>query len=328
MRGSLNAVSWLIAVLALPALARAYPSDSLLLVRIASLGSAGDTLKDQEFSYSQDNQGLWYEIESDRRHDSVLSTQKKIYDAAGRDIVDTLFSLLPGGTAYRLSTRTEYDAAGRPTHAVLRYNDSLMYDYGYQYDASGKLLKWTISLGPLDSAGSSLTSEYDYAYDAQGRLQTQTLSSGGALKETTTYGYDSDARVTSRLSLKANGDTSYAKTFAYDGAGKLIREISAYGNDTLSLLYSDERTEYDANGNVKTKQQYDKNGYLMFTDAYSYATVHVPVSLAPFRSKRPTVLPTRFTHGPACDALGRRLAPRGIGGSFAFRVSPAGPGIP
>jgi hypothetical protein len=328
MRGSLNAVSWLITILALPMLARAFSSDSLLLVRIDHLGSGGDTLRHQDFSYALDNQGLWYETETDRRHDSVLSTQKKTYDAAGRDIVDTLFALLPNGTAYRLSTRSEYDGAGRPIHAVLRYDDSLLYDYGYQYDASGKLLKWTISVGPLDSAGSSLTSEYDYAYDEQGRVQTQTLSTDGALKETATYGYGSDARVTSRLSLKANGDTLYAKTFAYDGAGRLIREISAYGKDTLSLLYSDERTEYDANGNVKTKKQYDKNGYLMSTDAYSYETVHIPVSLAPFRSRRRTVLPSLLAEDPVRDALGRRLAPRGIGGSFAFRLSPAGPGIP
>jgi hypothetical protein len=258
----------------------------------------------------------------------VVTTEKKTYDATGRDIFDTLFALLPGGTAYRLSTRSEYDGTGRPVHAVLKYNDSLLYDYGYQYDASGRLLKWTIGLWPLDSAGSSLISEYDYVYDAQGRLQTRTLTSNGALKENVSYVYGSDARPASRLSLKANGDTIYAKTFAYDGEGRLIREISAYGNDTLALLYSDERTEYDADGNVKTKKQYDKNGYLMSADAYSYGTVHVPVSLAPFRSRRRTIFPSPLADGPVRDALGRQLRSRGAGGAFAFRQSPAGPRIP
>ena len=90
----------------------------------------------------------------------------------------------------------------------------------------------------------------------------------------------------------------------------------------------DERTEYDANGLVKTKKQYDKAGYLMFTDTYSYDTVHVPVALSPFRSGRHAVLPFRSADAPACDVLGRRLVSRGSGGYPAFRLSPAGRGIP
>lgn len=327
MRVRMMANPWVMFLLALPAIAGAFPSDSLLLVRIATSGSSGDSLKYQDFTYATDDHGFWYETDAYRRHDSVVSMQRRKYDPAGRDVFDTTFSLLPDGRQFRLATRTEYDGAGHPLHAELRYDDSIIYVLGYQYDASGKLSKRTLAAGPFDSSGASLSSVSDYAYDPQGRLRTETHSIAGVPTEAITYGYDSAGRLGSSLLLKADGDTTYAKTFAYDGGGRLIREITAYGNDTLSLLYMDEKTEYDANGMVKTKKQYDKSGYLMSSDTYTYETVHVPVSLAP-RPRWRSAAGSRFRDGLVRDALGRRLALRGEESLPGFIRGPAREGMP
>ncbi len=305
----------LAAVLALAGRALAYPSDSLLLVRVVTATAGGDTLDDYRYSYSRDNQGYWYERKTGFRGDTLRDTEVKTYDAHGRAIAETSSVLAKSGPI-NISTRTEFDAAGLPLSAVLRYNDSLTLHYGYQYDVAGRVLKWTITGDASDPVPYTGQGQYDYAYDAGGRLETRTYMVNGLMKETTRLTYDSAGRPATKLSLTSNGDTSYTKTFAYDGTGKKIREISAYGKDTLSLLYSDERTEYDGQGNVKAKKHYGKIGTLEFIDTYTYQTVSVPVSLGRFRRRTSKIALGNSASDRFRDVLGRTPARQDGHGSY------------
>lgn len=70
MRAELTTLGFL-ALLVFPASVRAFPADSLLLVRHTSYTAAGDTLSVTRYDYSRDNQGKWYERESEYRHDTL-----------------------------------------------------------------------------------------------------------------------------------------------------------------------------------------------------------------------------------------------------------------
>jgi YD repeat-containing protein len=313
----------LAAVAILAPAARAYPADSLLLVRMVSTAAAGDTLSDERYAYSQDDHGFWYESRSTYRADSLAGTRIKTYDARGLAVAETSSTRTATGVLH-LSVRTEYDTAGLPIDAVLRYNDSLTIRYGYRYDLSGKLLKWTLTGDPSDPVPLTAASEYAYAYDAQGRLRSRTYAVGGVFKGSTAYAYDSAGRLASEVSLEANGDTSYAKAFAYDGAGRVSREILAAGKDTLGLLYTDERTEYDAQGNVKAKTRYGKAGFLESMDEYAYARVRIPVSLPAFRKRPAFMVYGNPAPGRSRDILGRGLDPRKGADRMAFPALPPG----
>jgi YD repeat-containing protein len=323
MRIGFAAIIPLLASLALPAVSHAWPADSLVLASIATRGSVGDTLHVQKFTYSQDNQGFWYETDSYYRHDSVVTMERKTYNAARNDVFDTLWVLQPKGNTSRISTRSEYDGAGRPVRAVLGYNDSLIVIYGYEYTASGKLSKWTLAADSSDPTKYSDSSEFDYAYDAEGHLLTETRTVNGVLKGIVHYGYDANGRIGTRVSLEANGDTSYAKTFAYDGEGRMIREITDYGKDTLSFLYSDIRTEYDAQGQVKKVSTYGKSGSLQETEEYAYQTVHVPVPIVAYRLRKGDPSGS-FSYASGRDALGRAIVPMGWDGILLSREGTGG----
>jgi hypothetical protein len=305
----------LAAVLALAGRALAYPPDSLLLVRVVTATAGGDTLDDYRYSYSVDHQGYWYERKTGFRGDTLTDTEVKTYDAHGRAIAESSSTRTKSGPL-NISTRTEFDAAGLPLSAVLRYNDTLTLHFGYQYDGAGRVLKWTITGDASDPVPYAGQGQYEYAYDAGGRLETRTYAVNGVLKETNRITYDSAGRPATQLSLNSNGDTTYAKTFAYDPSGKQVQEISEYGKDTLSLLYSDERTEYDGQGNVKAKKRYGKSGTLEFIDTYTYQTVSVPVSLGRFRRRTSGIALGNSASDGFRDVLGRTPARQDGHGSY------------
>ena len=203
------------------------------------------------------------------------------YDIKGR-MVKTVQSNLLGGYDVTSTTYTFTDnpstvththtASGKPTRTEV---------YSYSYDHAGRISKVEHTLG-----GTKITLA-SYAYDNLGRLQSKSLHGSAANK--LTYAYNvrswltgiSGSKFTQNLyyntgngTAKYNGSISSMTwqagddstvrgyKFTYDGLDRIQNAI--YG-ETASLStninrFSENVSEYDKNGNIKSLQRYGRTG--------------------------------------------------------------------
>ena len=138
----------------------------------------------------------------------------------------------------------DYDARNLPVKITIK-SDSGDISVGYEYDALGRVTKYT------DEEGNEFKTEYDNVgnvtavIDAKGNYTQRTEYDGefnvtkvtDALNEFTQYSYDSSGNVTSAAT--SDGRTS---TYSYDALDRLINTVDAE-NGTSSQ-------EYDSVGNV------------------------------------------------------------------------------
>ena len=217
---------------------------------------------------------------------TVLDSGTKLYAAYYYDIkgrvVKTVQSNLLGGydvtsTVYTFtdnpSTLTHtHTASGKPTRTEV---------YSYSYDHADRVSKVEHTLG-----GTKVTLA-GYAYDNLGRLQSKSLHGSAANK--LTYAYNvrswltgiSGSKFTQNLyyntgngTAKYNGSISSMTwqagddstvrgyKFTYDGLDRIQNAI--YG-ETASLStninrFSENVSEYDKNGNIKSLQRYGRTG--------------------------------------------------------------------
>ncbi len=217
---------------------------------------------------------------------TVLGSSNKIYTAYYYDIkgraVKTVQSNLLGGydvatTVYTFTNKPAtvthiHTADGKPTRTEV---------YTYSYDHVDRISKVEHTLG-----GTKITLA-DYAYDNLGRLQSKSLHGSAANK--LTYAYNvrswltgiSGSKFTQNLyyntgngTAKYNGSISSmiwragddstvrGYKFTYDGLDRIQNAI--YG-ETVSLStninrFSENVSEYDKNGNIKSLQRYGRTG--------------------------------------------------------------------
>ena len=217
---------------------------------------------------------------------TVLGGSNKIYTAYYYDIkgraVKTVQSNLLGGydvatTVYTFTNKPAtvthiHTADGKPTRTEV---------YTYSYDHADRISKVEHTLG-----GTKITLA-DYAYDNLGRLQSKSLH--GSATNRLTYAYNvrswltgiSGSKFTQNLyyntgngTAKYNGSISSMTwqagddstvrgyKFTYDGPDRIQNAI--YG-ETASLStninrFSENVSEYDKNGNIKSLQRYGRTG--------------------------------------------------------------------
>lgn len=304
MRVNLTTLGML-ALLAFPASVRAFPADSVLLVRHTYYSAAGDTMSVTRYDYSRDNQGKWYERESEYRRDTLDYMVYFVLDADFRFVADSIFVLDPVKGPVRSSETVQYDAGGRQVGAVIQSSDSSGYHAEMQYDAAGDMVLYilTYNSGTIDTIR--------YSYDSQRRKTGQVVDFNGVHVETH-YAYDGSGRDILETSFNGQGDTTSILSIEYDTAGKRTREVSTHPGDTLGLLYSETRYEYDAAGNKASVKSYGKSGALVSGQTYEYRDIQIPLGLAAYRKRGGSPEEAGGTHawarsGSVLDALGRRI---------------------
>ena len=229
----------------------------------------------------------------------------------------------PGG--FVTSARSKYDASGNVTHIYDPLWGSAPGHFRIvTYDTTYKTfpIKEEIFTGNSSSPGASLeiSATYDEGF---GVIESSTDSNGF----TTTYGYDTFARI---VSIAKPGDSPSSPTIGYDyvlahdlGGGALINWVETRQRETAGGGTVDSRTFYDGLGRqVMTRSEGESAGQVVVTD-----TVVFNARRAPWKQYLPYfeggglnfVAPT-FNSGfteHLYDALGREVVvskPAGAGG--------------
>ncbi len=173
---------------------------------------------------------------------SILIQKKYTYDNLGNLIVYEFIS----GDHNRKETY-EYDEAGDRTGRMDYLDDALYSRWEYEYDAAGKLKRYTVYNSDGDICGYEV---HEYEYDEEGNVMKDV-----------TYGYDT-----------ANADSSmgswhYSYEYQYDKAGNMVKRISYITDDEYFMS----EWEYDEKGLLLTEIEYYDDGVSIRTkDEYEY----------------------------------------------------------
>ncbi|HBK45722.1 MAG TPA: LysM domain protein, partial [Xanthomonadaceae bacterium] len=211
----------------------AYSESGLRVTTTTAEGVVTDSNYDEFGNLRSVSGSEWSQANFDANGQLVHFSE---YDKAYRDFVYDTQGRLSSQTVDGVTTRYEYDDAGRLTATIQNPGSGGDLVTRYTYDALGRQLSVT------DAAGVQTR----YGYDAVGRLLESVLDPGG-LAIRTTYTWDELGR---QLSVTRAAGTTVAQTttYAYDGVGRRIRETAASGKLNLSTTYS-----YDGNGNVTSR---------------------------------------------------------------------------
>ena len=177
-----------------------------------------DTANNRVFKVFGDGRQVSYEYNS---------TRNAYVSSEGGDAHDTLTFSNGSWTWQEGTTRVVeiYDADGRLRHTRDADGNDVQYDY------TGSLLTRI-----LDASGQETILEY-----SGNNLTAIRVTSGGVTQTLTTYGYDSDDRlsqVTIDLSPEnANDALTYVTTYTYDGASNRIASISQSDGTTVQFAY-------------------------------------------------------------------------------------------
>lgn len=150
--------------------------------------------------------------------------------------------------------------------------DSLIYDTGYSYDKTGKLLSVkdnmsnkTVASYQYDNSGNISKKILDngittqYTYNSLGALESLSNKKGSAVLSSYDYAYNLDGSV-----YRVTDNGGRIQNFVYDKNGRLISETDTADNSTISYTYDafGNRTSMTDNGAVTT-YVYDKNNRLV-----------------------------------------------------------------
>jgi RHS repeat-associated protein len=210
---------------------------------------------------------------------------------------------------------------------------------GYSYDSAGRLATLadpatgttaTYSYNP-DSQVSQVSygsgkDTRSFAYDGQRRLTSDTLkTSAGATVASVSYGYNADSEITSQATAGLAGAAS--NTYTYDQAGRL----TSWNNGTATTAYG-----YDPNGNLTQSgaktYSYDARDEMTSdgTASYSYTARGTPSSESGLTGTLAVSFDaygdqaTAGTRSYAYDALGRLTADTPTAGGTGYQFSYAG----
>jgi RHS repeat-associated protein len=195
-------------------------------------------------------------------------------------------SLGAGAAYYNGTIRGQSWRSTKPTAVVTAYgtgvNDPAMQTYAYdgKYQLTGNRHGTpNFSTGSFTEAV-NVNREHGLTYDAHGNLQSlvRTNSSGAAVDNFTTYGYQAN---TNKLAAVGNTTSTYA-TYAYDDLGQMTSEVRAVGggyylsydvSGKVTAIHSDvNRTQlrvsyaYDEGGRRVRKTDHVQN----FSTYYAY----------------------------------------------------------
>jgi len=158
------------------------------------------------------------------------------YDANGHLLKTTY----PG---YTTQTST-YDNSGRVLHKIATHGSTVLSDLSYSYTAA-------TAGGPGNSKDRQVT-----------QTRTDTLGVGAPAGSITTYGYDTQRRLTTAVEKTSGGTTNASWSYGYDLDGNRTSSSSLLGGATTNTSYgyntADQLTSrnssttgftYDANGN-------------------------------------------------------------------------------
>ena len=167
------------------------------------------------------------------------------YDAANR--VTSISRTINGsGTPY-VATYT-YDNANRVSGITYRYGNGrladLLVQYGYTYDAAGRL---TVE-------GTTADGNYFYGYDANNELTTVTATRA----ETYTYDATGNRTLTGYTTGTGNRLTNTTGvTYTYDAEGNLVNKNGTGGNVTYTYGFRNRLTGVTLNGTLVATYTYD-----------------------------------------------------------------------
>lgn len=207
------------------------------------------------------------------------------------------------------------DDAGFWHENMSEYRDDTLSSERFKtYDAGGHAVaESSFTRGPAGPVRISVRAEYD----GQGRVSGQKRYLRDSVRETTRYGYDGNGRQASVISFGSDGDTSVVTTLEYDASGRPTRKLSRYPGDSTGFLFTDDRTAYDAAGNVETVKGYGSGGSLQRVDNYAYRSISVPLAVIASRDRRGPKAPGWLTSGSVWDILGRSRPDRiAVSGNF------------
>jgi RHS repeat-associated protein len=232
------------------------------------------------------------------------------------------------------STSYAYNGDGRATSVADAAGTT-----AYSYDGAGRLATLadpatgttaTYSYNP-DSQVSQVSygsgkDTRSFAYDGQRRLTSDTLkTSSGTTVASVSYGYNADSEITSQNTTGLAGAAS--NTYTYDQAGRL----TSWNNGTATVQYG-----YDPNGNLTQNgaktYSYDARDEMTSDGANSYSytargtpssesglTGTIAVSFDAYGDQA-----TAGTRSYAYDALGRLTADTPTAGGGGYQFSYAG----
>lgn len=317
----------LLALLTFPALVRAFPTDSLLLVRSFYYTAAGDTPSVTRYEYSRDNQGSWSERQSEYRHDTLYYMIYTVLDAKLHIAVDSFFVLDTTNRPIWSSETVRYDSAGRVVEATIRSSDSTSSHAEMQYNAAGDMVLYILK----PDTGSAVDS-IRYGYDTQDRKIDQLVIYNG-IRVDRHYAYDASGRDILETTFNSKGDTSSILSIEYNAAGKRLREVSITPGDSLGLMYAETRYEYDAAGNKISMKTYGKSGAFVSGYGYEYQDITIPLGLSAIRRRSGSLEnPERANawaqSGLLRNALGRRVQVAPGAGAFFAGKETGSPGRP
>lgn len=210
--------------------------------------SGTDALVDRITDYVYDTSGRITKktVTSDGEIESVCDYE---YGADGRMTRMTETS----ASGQETVTEHEYDGRGSLVKAVRNYPDGSVYTAEYTYDDMGR------PTGKYYIGSSSMsTLSYEYVYDARGNLITEINEHpyyGDGGRFVTNYTYDEKGVLTRKMETH-EGAGSTVTEYEYDGAGRLLREVS----DSSVRTYT-----YDEDGN-RVKEVYaptEGDGYVI-----------------------------------------------------------------
>lgn len=150
--------------------------------------------------------------------------------------------------------------------------DSLIYDTGYSYDKTGKLLSVkdnmsnkTVASYQYDNSGNISKKILDngittqYTYNSLGALESLSNKKGSAVLSSYDYAYNLDGSV-----YRVTDNGGRVQNFVYDKNGRLISETDTADNSAINYTYDafGNRTSMTDNGAVTT-YVYDKNNRLV-----------------------------------------------------------------
>ncbi len=203
--------------------------------------------------------------------------------------------------------RYEYDAVGNLTKLIYPDNTSVLYAYDGNNnlvsvtDWAGRVTTYTYDennrvIGVAKPDGSTTTTAYDnkqrivstveklsddtiisgfeYEYDEIGRISSEKLLDKN---QKFCYTYDVQSRVTKRIVLNLNDNTSTEETFTYDAAGNITADdASVFVYDTNNRLtqYNGNPVSYDLDGNMLSdgsrSYSYDSGNRLISAGGHTY----------------------------------------------------------
>lgn len=210
------------------------------------------------YCYSGDALDYWIQLDFD---ESGRPARKHSYTADGSPMQDIRYEYDLKGNLARMTSYNgnrvltqctyTYDHSGnRLMESEFGSGGELLSRIAYTYDTEGVL---TAEVYYLEDG--SVSHRYDYIYDGDGRLTEKVQSAGDAVSFRTVYTYNPDGTPAEEVRSRRDGSVTSRTEYQYDGAGRPTKTL--YDNTGEGYWVE---TDYDGNGNVSRRAEYDRNG--------------------------------------------------------------------